>query len=197
MFNTSNKRVRIALACSGLLPLLLGAFLAHWSDGQVSAYNEGLEAYKLAQTADSADPNNPVRTYEDRVKMIALSAQLFDKSLEVYQEEQAMAWLPRVFLPHADVHLAAKAAFREAISLTWLQKNKEAVAAYELSLKLNPGGAEDKFGEDTYPVQHNLYLLLAHDPSLQNSQGNGEGNGNSARQRQPGGQAGHQPLTRM
>ena len=179
-------------------------FTALWQDAQGAIYNQGLKAYVLAQTAGPDNPDNPVKTSADRAKMIENSAKLFDLSVQVYALESKASWLQLFLFPHPDQHLAAKASFREGISLSWMGKEKEAVEAYEQYLELNPGGVHDQFAGDTYSDQHNLELLFNHDPSLQQAQGKGKGkgkgDGNPSRQQQPGdpsNQAGHAPHTKM
>ncbi len=202
-----SKRWKTALlVVAGLVLLAGGVFTALWPDAQAMMYNHGLQAYEYAQTAGAgASPGNPVKTPEDRSKMLLTAAKSFDFSVRLYKLQTRSSWLQLFFFPHPDQHLAAKASFRLGNCLTWMGKEKEAVAAYEQYLQLNPGGMNDKFALDTFAAQHNLELQFNHNPSLQQQEGKGKGKGKGDgdgqdKQQNPGdpsNQAGHQNPTKM
>lgn len=206
MLRIKSKRLRtVLLVGTGSVLLATGVFTALWQDGQAMLYNHGLQAYEFAQTAGQGDPNNPVKTPADRQKMLEMSAKMFDASVRVYKIETNATWLQRFLFPHPDQHLAAKASFRLGNVMTWLGKEKEAVAAYEQYLQLNPGGINDKFAADTFSDQHNLELQFNHNPALQQAEGKGKGKGKGdgdgqGKQQQPGDpndQAGKSKPTKM
>ena len=207
MLKIKSKRWKtVLLVSTGLVLLSGGVFTALWKDAQAMMFNQGLKAYEYAQTAGpDASADNPVKTSEDRAKMLTLAAKSFDVSVRIYKLETNASWLERFFFPHPDQHLAAKASFRLGNCLNWMGKEKEAVAAYEQYLLLNPGGINDQFVQDTFADQHNLELVFNHTPSLQQQEGKGKGKGKGdadgeEKKQQPGdpsNQAGHSNPTKM
>ncbi len=202
MKQSKKKRWRtLGLTLTGLILLGSGLFVAIWQDAQTLLYNQGLQLYILAQTAGSGDSNNPIKTPQERTKALVDATKMFALSIEVYQSETKMGWVPRFIFPHPDRHLAAKASFRTGNCLNWLKQEKDAVAAYEYYLQLNPGGENDRFQADTFSDQHNLEVLFNHNPELQKQEGKGKGKGSGSgdkKQQGPAGnQAGHAPHTKM
>ncbi len=182
----------------GVLILATGVITCLRQDGQAILYDQGLRSYIKAQSENADDPASEIKTPADRTKALQEAAQMFDLSIKVYKRESQGSWLQRFFLPHADAHLAALASFRLGNCLLWLQKEKEAVAAYEGYLQLNPGGENDKNVGDTLVDQHNLEILFNHDPDLQEAQGKGKANAKQQRKQQnPDSNAGHSPHTKM
>jgi hypothetical protein len=202
MYKFKSKKMRTVLCVAvGLIMLGAGVFVALWRDGQAILYNQGLQSYVFAQTAGMNNPDNPVHSGQDRMKMLIQAAKMFDLSVRVYKIESKANWITRFVFPSPDRNLAAKASFRKGNCLEWLGDEKDAVEAYKVYLQLNPGGDNDKDAADTIVDQHNLELVYNHNPDLQKQEGKGKGNGNSNgdpdKQQDPGDKAGHQPHTKM
>jgi hypothetical protein len=199
MFKIKSKKLRTVLLVSiGLIMLGAGVFVALWQDAQAMLYDHALQSYIMAQTAGAE--GNPVKTGEDRIKMLVQAAKMFDLSIRVYKIESKANWIARFVFPNPDRHLAAKASFRKGNCLAWLADEKDAVEAYKLYLQLNPGGDNDTHAADTFPDQHNLELVFNHNPALQKQQGKGSGKGDDGepdKKQDPSSQAGHQPHTKM
>jgi hypothetical protein len=205
MLKLKSKRLKTVLLIStGVLLLVFGLVTALWRDGQAMTYNQGLQAYVYAQTAGKDNPKNPVKTAQDREKMLKQSAEMFDLSVQVYGVESRNLWLERFLFPHPDRLLAARAAFRKGNSLIWLGDEKAAVEAYKQYLQLNPGGIYDAAAGDTFTDQHNLEIIYRNNPALQNAEGKGKGKGNDGDGKgkqqnagDPSNQAGHGNHTKM
>jgi hypothetical protein len=200
MYKFKSKKMRTVLCVAvGLIMLGAGVFVALWRDAQAMLYNHALQAYVMAQTAGANNPDNPVQSGQDRMKMLVEAAKMFDLSIRVYKIESKATWITRFVFPNPNRNLAAKASFHKGNCLEWLADEKDAVEAYKFYLQLNPGGDHDSDAADTITDQHNLELVYNHTPDLQKQEGKGSGNGKGDpdKQQGPSSQAGHQPHTKM
>lgn len=167
---------------AGSVMLAGGVSLARWRCEQIDFYNAGLAAY------EAGDPQ--------------ASVEMFDRSLNAYQQALQAPWLDRFVYPRANTELAARASFHKAMVLIRVQQVEPAVAALLLSLRLNPAGASAYYGDDaarlrelSLIVRYNLELLFNQRPDLARAQGAGRrpGDGSGDAQRVPGQNPGNMP----
>lgn len=178
----------VAALIAGVLLCWGGYKLATWQAPQVAYYNLALQAYQAG----------------DMPKAI----QFFDRSIAAYKREQNATWLHRFIYPRPSKDYAAKAYFHKAKAHLQNRQAELAVAAFEDSLRLNPGdqlkgllGDEAlQLREDALVVKYDFELLLTARKDLAEGQGKGKGKGNRPGQgqgegegEQPGQQPGSKP----
>ena len=116
MLKTKSKRWKtILLVILGMTLLGAGVFIALWHDLQAILYNHALESYVIAQSA-SPGPHSPIKSGEDRLKMLVQATKMFDLSVRVYKSESKANWLERFLFPKPDSFWLPKPAFAKAIA---------------------------------------------------------------------------------
>ena len=165
----------------GVLLLLGAAALNSYQSSQVAYYNQGVALYKAGQ--------------------VDQALQAFDKSLDAYRQAQHAGWLERHLLSTPSSELAALADGKKGNLFVMKQQPELAVAAYEESLKLNPGDGSqaghqtaetNRLNEQALAVKYDLDMLFRKNPSLSQA-GNGQQAGQPGNKPAPGNDPSHTP----
>ncbi|MCC6978802.1 MAG: hypothetical protein IT343_10815 [Candidatus Melainabacteria bacterium] len=183
---TQKRKWRIVLLTAGffagIIMLCAGWTLSTYRSMQIESYNSGIVA---------------MRAGDHRTAVVS-----FERSVQHFNRARQLDWLGRFLLPAPDIELAARASFHRGMLLVQSRQAKAAVAAFQESLRFNPGSGRAasvsearRLQELALVVKHNLELLLSQHSQLAHSQGaaRNSGDGDGEPRRVPGENPGSMP----